>query len=89
MARRKIKLYGLNGKPYWVYAIENVSMVRNRMIGGHLLSISLYHDHNTEFTFFGLALDAFIVRKGTMAECEAAWRAFVHALAKGGSRGKA
>lgn len=89
MARRKIKLYGLNGKPYWVYAIENVSMVRNRMIGSHFLSISFYHDPNTEFTFFGFALDAFIVRKGTMAECESAWRSHVRALAKGGSRGKA
>lgn len=28
-------------------------------------------------------------RKGTMAECESAWRSHVRALAKGGSRGKA
>lgn len=89
MASRKIKLYGLNGKPYWVFAFENVSMVRDRMIGSHLLSISLYYDPNTESQFFGLALDCVIVRKGTMAECEAAWRSHVRALAKGGSHGKA
>lgn len=82
MAKRKVVLYDICGRPIKRFAPVQVSVLNKRYIGNHLMMCCEYDDPNDDGMgrFFGVSLDCVIQHRGTQESCGVYWRALVRCL---------